>query len=48
MTQREVQKGWTESLNGVIVLNVMSSYTDEKVGLDIKRVWLTASSSIRP
>lgn len=35
-TQQEVQKGWTESLKGVIVLNVMSSYTEDKVGLNIK------------
>lgn len=36
MTQQEVQKGWTESLKGVIVLNVMSSYTGDKVGLNTK------------
>lgn len=38
MTQQEVQKGWTGSLKGVIVLNVMSSYTEDKVGLNIKGV----------
>lgn len=35
MTQQEVQKGWTKGLKGVIVLNVMSSYTEDKVGLNI-------------